>query len=155
LPSIEAQDGCNSGGQAFQNVTIAFAPGALASISTDGGTYSFNFADLPCPPPEVEWDPASGPYAPAIAPIPFLSGLDPKYSKCITRSPQDYDSLLPITPGHLDVMELTTAASGSGDPGCGIHCGRQRRAAKAAHPVPRLELEVVQTPTPAGVVGHG
>ena len=57
--------------------------------------------------------------------------------------------------GHVDVMELATAASGPGNPSCGIHCGRQRRAAKAAHPVPRLELEVVQTPTPAEAVGHG
>ncbi len=48
-----------------------------------------------------------------------------------------------------------TATSGPGDLGRGIHCGRHRRASKAAHPVPRLEPEITQTSTISATGSHG
>lgn len=116
FPLIEARDGCMKVGHQFQNVVTSFAPGDLSTTRADGKTYSFNFADLPCPPPEVGWDPTVGPYAPALAPLPFLWGLDHKFANCIPGASQGID---PFT-----TLMTATAASGPGLPGCGRHCGR-------------------------------
>jgi len=149
FPSIEARNGCNQIGRSFPNVITSFAPGTLSTARADGSIYSFNFADLPCPPPEVGWDPTRGPYAPALGGFPFISflwGLDPNFANCIPGAAQGIDPSTLLT---------AAAAPEPGVPGCGIHCGRHKRAAKTAHPLPKLEPVIVRTPIPAGPVGHG
>ncbi|KAL9128507.1 MAG: hypothetical protein Q9217_002834 [Psora testacea] len=87
--SIKASDGCQQIGSDFVTYTATFGPGQLSSIR-DSSTYSFNFADLPCPPASVHWT-KSGAYAPIVAPPPWLFGLDPEWSTCIPGAGQGID----------------------------------------------------------------
>lgn len=149
LPSIEARNGCNNIGHILQNVSASFAPGTLSTARDDGSFYSFNFADLPCPPPEVGWNSTSAPYRPVLGGGPFLSflrGLDPEFADCIPGHSQGVDPPTLLTP---DIV-----ATEPGDPGCGIHCGPHRRAAKTPHPLPVFDPKTVGTPIPAGPVGR-
>lgn len=111
LRSIRGYDGCNQIGAIFVDLTTSFAPGRLSTIGLDHTTYSFNFADLPCPPADVEWDFSNGPYAPQLAPPEFLFNLDPAFKNCIPGASQGID---PYT-------TLKTATADSG-PGPVRHC---------------------------------
>ena len=54
----------------------------MSTVRSDQKVYSFNFDDLPCPPPDVGWNPANGPYRPQIAPGDFVWDLDPAFKNC-------------------------------------------------------------------------
>lgn len=69
----------------------------LSTVRSDHKTYSFNFDDLPCPPPEVGWNPANGPYRPQIAPGDFVFDLDPAFKNCAPGYLTGIDPLKPLT----------------------------------------------------------
>jgi len=119
--SIKASDGCNQIGPSFMSKTATFPPGALSTLAPDNSTQSFNLADLPCPPASVQWD-SPGPYAPLLAPPPYLFDLDPAFSACIAGYSQGVD---PPTP-----LSAARGVSGPGGPG---HLGRKRTVVHA-HP---------------------
>ena len=97
-PSIETKNGCSTIGTTFASYTTSFTPGLLQTIGLDRKTYSFNFADLPCPPPppDIGWDPARGPYRPQLAPPDFLFHLDPAFKTCIPGPSQVIHHYNPI-----------------------------------------------------------
>lgn len=80
---------------------MSFAPGALSTIvGNTGATQEFNFADLPCPPPEVAaadsyfYNPAYNPgrpYSPMIAPPQEVFNLDPAFANCEAAVFQGFD----------------------------------------------------------------
>ena len=92
--SIKASDGCNQVGPTFASKTATLPPGELSTIAPDGTTQSYNFADLPCPPASLQWDPDK-PYAPRIAAPSYLMGLDPAFSNCIPGAAQGVDPPIP------------------------------------------------------------
>ena len=95
-----ASDGCNVIGKTFVDYTATYMPGDLSSIR-DGTTYSFNFADLPCPPESVSWT-QPGPYAPTLAAPPFLTDLDPAWESCIAGASQGIDPFTAHEPASKD-----------------------------------------------------
>lgn len=95
-----ASDGCKQIGNGYGPITTSFAPGELSTI--DIGVYStnsFNFNDLPCPPPGIDI-PSGETYAPLISPPPFIWDLDPAFSTCIPGYSQGVDPPTALT--HAD-----------------------------------------------------
>ena len=89
FPSITATDGCRQIGTTYAGFTTTLRPGELSSIR-DGQTYSFNFNDLPCPPPSVHWT-ETGPYTPTLAFPTLLRDLDPAWRTCTPGFNQGID----------------------------------------------------------------
>lgn len=119
FPSVIASDGCNQVGSTYADITTSFDPSQLSTILADGSSQSFNFAELPCPPPGVQWN--AGPvYAPLLAPPPFLFGLDPAFSTCIPGASQGVD---PPT-----AVPTADGVSGPASVGGGHPHGRHKRA---------------------------
>ena len=109
FPSIMASDGCNQIGKGYGPITTSFAPGELSTIDIGGhSTNVFNFDDLPCPPPGI-FVPSGQPYAPLIAPPPFIWGLDPAFSTCQPGYSQGLD------PPHA--IPTMSGPQGPGAPG--------------------------------------
>ena len=101
FPTISAGNACTRIGNIYYDQTIAFAPGALSTIvGNSGATQEFNFADLPCPPPDVasadnyfynpSWNPGRA-YAPMIAPPQEIFNLDPAFASCGAGGYQCFD----------------------------------------------------------------
>ncbi|KAL6720916.1 hypothetical protein ACLMJK_000015 [Lecanora helva] len=93
--SIKASDGCNQIGPTFDKLTTGFPPELLSTVAPDGSTQSFNFADLPCPPASINWDPTK-PYNPILAPPQYIFDLDPAFSTCIPGAFQGIDPPRPV-----------------------------------------------------------
>ena len=128
FPTIRGYDGCSRIGDIYFDLTTSFAPGALSTIRPDSTTYSFNFGDLPCPPPDVDWDSSNGSYAPQLAPPDFLFDLHPAFKTCIPGSIQGIDPPMTLTHAAAD--------SGPGAVGCPRgQCRRSKRAIEHAHPM--------------------
>lgn len=108
FPAISAGNSCTQVGNKYTSVTMAFAPGELSTIEGPGGaTKVFDFADLPCPPPEVAaadayfYNPKVNPgrqYSPQIAPPPGIWELDPAFKNCVTAVFQGFDPPRAIPP---------------------------------------------------------
>ena len=140
FPSIRGYDGCNVIGTTFVNLTTSFAPGELSTIRLDSTTYSFNYNDLPCPPASVGWNPSNGPYAPILAPPPFLFNLHPAFARCILAQSQGTDPYTTLTTAKTD--------SGPGALGCKPgKCERAERAWERAHLVPRAPQKTAEPTT--------
>ena len=105
FPSIMASDGCRQIGKGYGPITTSFPPGELSTISMGGlATKVFNFADLPCPPSDVDIPPGDT-YAPLIAPPSFLFELDPAFSTCIPAYAQGVVALVDPPGGHTPVHQ--------------------------------------------------
>lgn len=103
FPSIMASDGCNQVGKGYGPITTSFAPSDLLTIDIGGrSTNVFNFADLPCGPSGIDLTPGET-YAPLISPPPFISDLDPAFSRCIPGYSQGVDppTAIPTVLGGL------------------------------------------------------
>lgn len=96
--SVTAYNSCSRIGSTYANITTSFPPGSLSTIRThDGSIHSFDFADLPCPPPGVEWT-STEPYAPLVSPPSFLFHLDPAFADCIPAFHQGVDPSITLSP---------------------------------------------------------
>ena len=111
FPTISAGNACTRVGNVYYSQTMAFAPGALSTIEGNTQeTKEFNFADLPCPPPDVasanqyfynpSWNPGR-PYSPMISPPPELFNLDPAFKNCVTAIYQGFDPPRPLQSKHV------------------------------------------------------
>ena len=118
---------------------MTFAPDALSTIvGTSAVVQPFNFADLPCPPPEVasadswfynpSWNPGRA-YAPMVSPPPEIFAMDPAFKDCVAAVYQGFDPPYP----------MPTAQGPSGPGGW----GRRKKRSAPAHMVPQ-----VPAPTP-------
>lgn len=98
-------------GKSYMSVTLSFAPHELSTIEgTAGATKSFNFGDLPCPPPDVasaDWwfyNPNYNPtrtYQPRILPPTQIYNLDPSFRTCTFASTyQGFDPNVAVTAIH-------------------------------------------------------
>lgn len=115
---------------------MSFAPGELSTIAGPGGaTKVFNFADLPCPPPDVAsadsyfYNPGANPgrqYSPQIAPPPAIWDLDPAFRNCVPALFQGFDPsrAFPLISKPKNIK-----------PGPGLP-GRAKRAPAIAHQLP-------------------
>lgn len=119
IPSLSAGNKCTLLA-AYSSQTFTFGPGQLSTIQGPSSvTKEFNFADLPCPPPEVAADetnfynPAVNPtktYAPIIAPFQQLFDLNPAFHNCIVGANQGIDPYtalpvgVPTKPNRNDIL---------------------------------------------------
>lgn len=135
FPSISAGNSCTQVGSKLTSVTMSFAPGELSTIAgPSGATKVFNFADLPCPPPDVAsagscfYNPPGRQYSPQIAPPPAIWDLDPAFRNCKPALFQGFDPsrAFPLISRPRDVIQ----------PGHGLP-RRARRAPALAHQLPR------------------
>ena len=116
FPTIEASNACGPVGGKYTSVTWSYAPGELSTVEGRlGPSKSFNFADLPCPPPAVaaaDWYnyyPGER-YSPIIAPVPQLYKLDPAFANCTLDIYQGYDPPSALTPQTALTPSTTQAA---------------------------------------------
>ncbi|KAL8791773.1 MAG: hypothetical protein Q9195_005649 [Heterodermia aff. obscurata] len=114
IPSVSAANECGQVGSAFAGVTTTVAPSVMSTIRSDHKTYSFNFDDLSCPPPDVGWNPANGPYRPQIAPGDFVFDLDPAFKNCTPGYLTGIDPHKTLKPGKQE-----TPGGGGGHPHLG------------------------------------
>lgn len=109
FPVISAGNACTQVGKKYTSVTMSFAPGELSTIDGPGGaTKAFNFADLPCPPPDVAaadsffYNPKINPgrqYSPQIAPpTERIWKLDPAFPGCVPAINQGFDPPAAVQP---------------------------------------------------------
>ena len=128
FPTISAGNACTRVGNIYYDQTMSFAPDALSTIvGTSAVVQPFNFADLPCPPPEVAsadswfYNPSQNPgraYAPMVSPPPEIFAMDPAFKDCVAAVYQGFD------PPYA----MPTAQAPSGPGGWG---GRKKRALPA------------------------
>ena len=109
-----ATDNCGQIGSTFAGVTTTVAPSVMSTIRSDHKTYSFNFDDLSCPPPDVGWNPANGPYCPQVAPGNFVWDLDPAFKNCTPGYLTGIDPFKPLKPA-----KEVTPPGGGGHPHAG------------------------------------
>ncbi|KAL8702994.1 MAG: hypothetical protein Q9201_003831 [Fulgogasparrea decipioides] len=170
IPELSAGNACTKIAE-FTSQTFTFGPGQLSTLQGPANiTKEFNFADLPCPPPDVASDdiwlynPAVNPaktYAPVVAPFPQIYDLDPAFHDCTVGLNQGIDpaSILPIAKGptipdfprgHLGPMAGKRAPKGPQPSDIGVqgiksHLGLLRRPRQGsptnAHSVPQLPIE--------------
>lgn len=110
FPTISAGNSCTRVGNIYERQTIAMAPEAVSSIiGTSGVAAQFNYADLPCPPPDVAsaqaffYNPQFNPgraYGPMISPPPELFALDPAFKDCVAAVYQGFDPPKAMPTGH-------------------------------------------------------
>lgn len=96
FPAVSAGNPCTQVGKIYTSVIIKFAPEALSTLEGQSEVpKSFNFADIPCPPPDVAsndaffYNPQFNPgrqYAPRLAPPTGLWALDPEFQKCVSAN---------------------------------------------------------------------
>ncbi|KAL8774898.1 MAG: hypothetical protein Q9203_006593 [Teloschistes exilis] len=110
IPELSAGNACTRIAAYFSQ-TFTFGTGQLSTIQGPSSvTKEFNFADLPCPPPDIAADdiwfynPAANPtraYAPIIAPFQQLFDLDPAFHDCVVAENQGFDPpvALPVASG--------------------------------------------------------
>ncbi|KAI4193747.1 MAG: hypothetical protein LQ350_008177 [Teloschistes chrysophthalmus] len=116
IPTLSAGNACTRIAAYFSQ-TFTFGPGQLSTIQGPSSvTKEFNFADLPCPPPDIAADdiwfynPAANPaqtYAPIIAPFQQLFDLDPAFHDCTVGANQGFDPsvALPVALGPTQPKE--------------------------------------------------
>ena len=95
-------------GETYNDHTFSFAPGGISSIvGNPPQTREFNFADLPCPPPDVAaediyfYNPVANPgrpYKPMVALPQQVLDLDPAFSTCVAAVYQGFDPSGPLNP---------------------------------------------------------
>jgi len=106
FPTISAGNACTQVGKVYISQTFSFAPGALSTmVGTSGVVQPFNFADLPCPPPDVAaadnwfYNPSYNPgraYAPMVSPPPEIFSMDPAFANCVAAVYQGFDPPYPM-----------------------------------------------------------
>lgn len=144
FPTISAGNSCTRVGNIYERQTIAMAPEAVSSIiGTSGVAAQFNYADLPCPPPDVAsaqsffYNPQFNPgraYGPMISPPPELFALDPAFKDCVAAVYQGFDPPRAMRPG--------SGPSGPGGPGK----FKRRRSLQKSQPAHRVPRGPAQTP---------
>lgn len=142
IPELSAGNACTLIAQ-YTSLTFTFGPGELSTIQGPANiTKEFNFADLPCPPPDVaseiiyHYNPAVNPtqtYSPFIAPFSQLYDLDPAFRSCTVGPNQGFD---PAT--ALPAAEGPTFPKPKGHLGLHLH---RRKPPTSAHNVPQVPLE--------------
>ncbi|KAL8947074.1 MAG: hypothetical protein Q9222_006607 [Ikaeria aurantiellina] len=100
IPALSAGNACTQIAK-YTSQTFTFGPGELSTIEGPANiTKEFNFADLPCPPPDIAsaaiwfYNPEYNPqqtYAPVVAPFPQIYDLDPALSSCTVALNQGFD----------------------------------------------------------------
>lgn len=146
IPELSAGNKCTFI-TAYFSQTFTFGPGQLSTIQGPSSvSKEFNFADLPCPPPDIAADdswfynPAFNPaqtYAPIIAPFPQLFDLNPAFHNCTVGLNQGFDPPLALP-----------MALGPTQPRGRFH-GRDRKVEPRegspinAHSVPRLPGQTI------------
>lgn len=92
ITAISAGNEHHQIGSVYTSVILTLAPGQLSTIEgRDEATKAYNFADMPCPPPDVAsrnsryYNPTNNPtqpYRPRISIPPEVWKLDPAWSTC-------------------------------------------------------------------------
>lgn len=142
-------------GKSYMSVTLSFAPHELSTIEgTAGATKSFNFGDLPCPPPDVasaDWwfyNPSYNPtrtYQPRILPPTQIYNVDPSFSTCtFAATYQGFDPNNAVTAIHGPIDNRHHHHRYDGPP---IH----RRNKKAGEQSPVLDRRSQPTPIPSPI----
>ncbi|KAL8731578.1 MAG: hypothetical protein Q9181_004243 [Wetmoreana brouardii] len=152
IPELSAGNACTKIAE-FTSRTFTFGPGQLSTLQGPANiTKEFNFADLPCPPPDVASDdiwlynPAVNPaqtYAPVVAPFPQIYDLDPAFHDCTVGLNQGIDPaiVLPVAEGPTIPHFHGDLGPGVGPPHLGIPKWRRHDSPINAHSVPRLPVE--------------
>ncbi|KAL8834985.1 MAG: hypothetical protein Q9170_003506 [Blastenia crenularia] len=128
----------------YTSLTFTFGPGELSTIQGPANlTKVFNFADLPCPPPDVASDvkwfynPEVNPtrtYMPVVAPFSQLYNLDLRLHDCIVPLNQGFDPSHVLAEAHDPTLPELGRKLGP------IH---RRRQAAVAHRVPHVATDTV------------
>lgn len=122
--NIGANDGCKPVGTAsFVDHKTRFYPGELSSLR-GGTTYSYDFADIPCPPESVHPH-QSEPYRPQIAFPSFMTDLDPAWKTCTSGPNEGHD---PFTPLKKAKPTGVSDFKKCGAFGVGVGCKHRREA---------------------------
>ncbi|KAL8901617.1 MAG: hypothetical protein Q9207_005113 [Kuettlingeria erythrocarpa] len=152
VPQLSAGNNCTKIAE-YTSRTFTFKPGELSTIQGPANiTKEFNFADIPCPPPDVaedvkwffnpDFNPAQ-PYAPVVAPFSQLWDLDPAFKDCIVPLNQGFDPSIAYS--TADAPTLPMGGKGHLGPlgGGGPRLGPLHRRGEPmfAHRVPGLPLE--------------
>lgn len=146
VPQLSAGNNCTKIAE-YTSLTFTFNPGELSTIQgPQNVTKEFNFADMPCPPPDVAEDGKwffnpevnpSQPYRPVVAPFSQLYDVNPAFKSCVVPLNQGFDPAMALptakapTLPDRDKKRLGPAVGrlhGRGDPAI-------------AHKVPNLPLE--------------
>ncbi|KAL8645218.1 MAG: hypothetical protein Q9210_006832 [Variospora velana] len=148
VPELSAGNACTKITE-FTSLTFTFAPGELSTIQGPANiTKEFNFADLPCPPPDIasdaQWfyNPAFNPtqtYAPLVAPFSQLYDLHPAFKDCIVADNQGFDPSTALPP-----VDAPTVPKGNLGPQLGLPSLeplKRRGGPTVAHKVPYMPLE--------------
>ena len=117
-PAISAGNAYQRVGNAYTSVTFSLAKGDLSTIEGQNqATKRYNFADLPCPPPDVasrdswfynpKYNPGR-PYQPRISIPPAAWSLDPAWSTCTATA---------MYQGFDPPIAVETVAAGPDGPG--------------------------------------
>ncbi|KAL8936223.1 MAG: hypothetical protein Q9216_005050 [Gyalolechia sp. 2 TL-2023] len=141
VPELSAGNACTKIAE-FTSRTFTFGPGELSTIQGPANlTKEFNFADLPCPPPDVAADvkwfynPEFNPtrtYMPVVAPFSQLYDMHPDFHSCTVALNQGFDP-----PIALPSVKGPTLP---GDKGRIGHF-HPRRHPVGAHKVPRFPMQ--------------
>ncbi|KAL8711215.1 MAG: hypothetical protein Q9220_004360 [cf. Caloplaca sp. 1 TL-2023] len=133
IPALSAGNACTQLAR-YTSQTFTFGPGELSTIEGPANiTKEFNFADLPCPPPNVAsaaiwfYNPAFDPkqtYAPVVAPFPQIYDLNPAFSSCTVALNQGFDPGIAIP--EVEAPTLPGPAP--------VHLGPTRRDRSLLHP---------------------
>ena len=93
FPAISAADHCGLRGQARTSVTLAVEEGSLSTFRGIGNAYSYNFADVLCPPvaDPLAFSYLGQGYRPIISPPPAMRSLDPAWANCALGAFQGND----------------------------------------------------------------
>ncbi|KAL8749884.1 MAG: hypothetical protein Q9184_006625 [Pyrenodesmia sp. 2 TL-2023] len=146
VPQLSAGNNCTKITD-YTSLTFTFNPGELSTIQGPQNiTKEFNFADMPCPPPDVAEDgkwffnpdvnPAQ-PYRPVVAPFSQLWNMNPAFKDCVVPLNQGFDPsyALPTAQGPT----LPDKDKHRLGPGLGRLHGRGNPV--IAHRVPNLPLK--------------
>ncbi|KAL8719426.1 MAG: hypothetical protein Q9225_003569 [Loekoesia sp. 1 TL-2023] len=145
IPELSAGNACTQIAN-FTSLTFSFGPGELSTIQGPANiTKEFNFADLPCPPPDIASDvrwfynPAVNPtqtYAPVVAPFSQLYDLDPAFHSCSVALNQGFDPSIALPTAKSPTLP------GADEDRLG-HLGplHRRRHPVTAHHVPHVALQ--------------
>lgn len=143
IPELSAGNACTKIAE-FTSLTFTFGPGELSTIQGPANiTKEFNFADLPCPPPDVASDvrwfynPEVNPtrtYMPVVAPFSQLYDIHPDFHSCTVALNQGFDPSIAVPTAKGPTLPIH-------DEDKIFH---PKRHAVGAHDVPRVPTQTSQ-----------
>lgn len=147
IPELSAGNACTKIAE-FTSLTFTFGPGELSTIQGPANiTKEFNFADLPCPPPDVASDvkwlynPEVNPtrtYMPVVAPFSQLYELQPGLQDCNVGLNQGFDPSIAIPTANGPTLPRHDKEK------MGLGSFHPRRHPVGAHQVPRFPTRTGQ-----------